>query len=537
MLALAALAWQMILNHPGGWLLPEGEDAMRALLSWGWAHSPSFAPHRDWLPLYFYLNGSFRRLVGDPMAAQVALNALLSAAGLWAYVGVLDRLSPGRGPQNLALAAACALSPHFIQNSLYARADALFLCCVFAGIGLFLTWLETGRPVHQTGCVLALGAASLTRYEGWAFALCFVVLAWNRPRRWLSLLALLPAMAWGADRWHALGSPLAMFPDIALTAHTQEASLSTYNLGRLASSLLLGTPHALGGSSAALALLGMGVASGLFLAARTPGPQRAYLALAGLPTAAMAYLAMVHDYPVVAPHMVVFHMLWMAFLAEPLRRVFAPSGMPLPLAVLMAALAALPYVGAGARPPQKTAHPRPMQMVQALRGFVSRNFSPGDALVFETQSFVPQSDDPNFLSVVEAAVHPFVVVPDREDLSCRYLPGGCLRPDQESLLALPRDAREARLKDRNARLLLLQSPGLKAKLEPDWLPAGRWGPHDLLMRRGDRLGPGLKTLLRSGARAFPEETRPEEAAPARPGYPGTGRRSGSGRRRPAGPPR
>jgi hypothetical protein len=493
---LALLCWQVVLIHPGGWLIGHGEDALRAVISWQWADSPSFAPHRHWLPLYFYLNGSLLRLSGHPMAAQIGLNAALSVASLWVYGRVLDRLSSSRGPHTLVLVAVCALTPNYVQNALYARVDALFVFCVFVGILFLLRWLEHGRLSDQACCAAALAAAAFTRYEGWAFALCFLVVARGRARFWLSSLVLSPIAAWSVERWLALGSWGAIFPDIALTAHPHGAGLNITGLGRLLSSFLLGTPSLSAHTAPALGLLGVAVVYGASLALRKGGLHRAYLAIASLPAAGMAYLALVHDYPIIPYHMVVFHMLWMALLAAPLRRLFESIRFPVAVAASVAAAAAALCLGVDPRVLPPVGAPPSLIVGQALKEIASRHFSPGEVVIGEIQSDRPGPESHDYFHVIQAAIHPVGFLPDREDLSYRYRPEGCVLPEQPSLFDLPGPELERELVRRKARLLMVRSGSVLRKVGPKWRIVGGWGPNRFLARRDDRIGAGLAVLLR-----------------------------------------
>jgi hypothetical protein len=503
---MALLEWRLLLLNAGLPLL-DWESAERLLMCRRWAEDPFLWNPRGWLPLFFILHGAALRLLGHPWLVPALLNTLLSAAGLWAFWGVARRLSPGPGPQALALVALCGLSRLFIEFNLQARVDPLFILCVFAGVRACLDWCESGGLRPQLLCALAFAAAAFTRYEGWAFALAFLILAWGRPRLWPAFLVLLPIAAWLGIHWATPPcDPLSFLPSISQTAHPMNAGLNGANLEKFLSALLLGTPADFSRETGlALPLAGLAVLCGGILLWRQGGSGRVYLALAGLPVAAMGFMAVVLHYPVDASHMVVFHMLTLALLAPVLGRLLRSLRMPAAALALLTAWLALLIIGFDQRRPQNLPSTPQTRFVKLTADFALANFAKEDSLLLEARTFCPWGEPCDEAMVLRALTYPLNRFTDREDLSYRYRTEGRFLPDQPSLLDLPKKKLEEKLGLKRARLLLLRDAEQPAKLRPDWESAGRWGPYHFLMRKGDRLKPGCAALLRTMRRAFADE--------------------------------
>lgn len=502
-LALLAvlLEWRLWLSNAGMPLL-SWEAAERLLMSLRWSEHPFLWNDRGWLPLSFAVHGTLLRLLERPLLAPVLLSTVLNLAGLWVYWRVVSRFDAG-GLRGLAPVALCGLSRLSIENGLCAGSDPLFILCVFAGIHGFLRWEETGRLRHQAACAAAVAAACCTRYEGWVLALCVIGLGWSRPRGAWNLLVLLPPLAWMWGYWAAPShDPLAFVPSLGRYGHPMTHGLNGGNLEKFLSAALLGSPVDFSRQiPAALPLVGLAVFCGGLLLGQEGRAGPTYLVLAGIPAAAMAYLAVVHHYPVDAAHMVVFHMLVMACLARPLGRLGRAVGMP------AAALALTAAQSVGLDQQREELRPAVSQtrFVRHVAQFALRNLPADEALLIEIRTLCPHGEACDNAMRLRALAYPRRVRTDREDLSYRFRPEGRVLPEQASLFDLPSRELEERLRELRVRLIVARTPAAAARLRPAWETAGVWGPYRVLLRRGDRLRPGCAALIQTLERAFADE--------------------------------
>ena len=500
-LGLAAVGLLLLLLQWHLWLRQEGLP----LLDWDsseqlyfcrlWAREYFFGNDRSWLPLFFALDGSLLRLLRRPLLCHAALNVALCLAGLRALQGILESLNPRRGIENLALLALAGLSLAFVENGLYARSDALFTCCVLWGTFLHLRRLERDSPAGQLLCVLFFSAAALTRFEGWAFAVCLAALSRSLPRPRLSLLVLLPVAVWLGYGWYGPHGPLSSLSDISRTAQAAAGGFDWRGLERLAAAVLLGSPLRFEKwMAAALSLAGLAVLCGSAWVMRRGALGRHFLILAWLPLLAIAGLAAWHGYPVAAEHMAVFQILLLACLAPLLGAFLRRTGLKAAAAALAAVCVVSLRLGLDRRPSFHNPGPPNRRLAGLLLEYSQGGFAPSDSVVVETWGSFQAggfSDDP---VVFRALAFPLRVVWAREEPSSRLV------------------------QDEGARLLILRGPDPAARLSPQWVLAGTWGIHRLLMRGDDRLLPGLAARLRSWARSFPEEAGyPHGPPPAQSG--------------------
>jgi hypothetical protein len=509
---LAFIAFLFLLLEWRIWLLQSGlplidwESAERLFLARRWAQEPFFTNPLRWLPLYFALHGTFLRLLGEPLLSHVALNTVLSLGGLCAYWGVLNRINPRQDRQNLVLVALGGLSVRYVENGLYARSDALFLLSVFAGIYFHLRRLETESRRDQALCLLFLAAACLTRYEGWALALCVLALARGRPLSRWDLLVLLPMGLWLACGWHDQRSPLVFLPDISSTAHRITKGLNGPNLQLLLPALLLGSPYRFEKEmSVVMPLMALAAICGSVLLYRTGRTGRHYLLLSWVPTLGMAYLSVVHHYPVASEHMAVFQLLLLAPLAPLLGRMLRSIGMWAAPLAFVASFSVVLRLGFEERLPFYDPGP-PSRRLGAILLDLSRNsLAPTDAILCEARPFCPRKENCDEPIVFRALAYPHRMIFGRKNLSYRYRRDGRALVEQPSLFDLPPRKLQERLKMETVRLVIVSNPELRGKLGPGWEPAGSWGGQQIILRRNDRLLPGLAARLKSLTKAYPDE--------------------------------
>ncbi len=163
--------------------------------------------HWVWLPLWHWV-GALLALLGGAITSARLLNVALSIAPPLLLARLLRRTT---GDEALATLAGCllALMPLGLGLGSSGQPEPLFL---LLSLGSLVAWYEQRFALAG----LALGVATLCRYEAWVMPPVFLALAWQRrstPREAVraSLAWVLPGLfilAWCAVHWHAVGEPL-----------------------------------------------------------------------------------------------------------------------------------------------------------------------------------------------------------------------------------------------------------------------------------------------------------------------------------------
>jgi hypothetical protein len=227
-LLLGRVGWQAVLAHRG-LIAASGDDFLRTLIAWDWAHSPFFLAWRyaelswAWLPLPFWVSGSLLQVWMRPDCVPQLLSfvlSLLSLVLLWRLWGRLWN------PSVAVPAIVCvATIPWHLWLGGAATAQPLFQCLVAAGLLLALS----GNPAETMGAGLAFGLATAVRPEGWLLAALWLVwlgIGYHRNNAGVrvvsgALACLFPAV-WIGTWWYEAGDPLllvdagARYQEIAL---------------------------------------------------------------------------------------------------------------------------------------------------------------------------------------------------------------------------------------------------------------------------------------------------------------------------------
>jgi hypothetical protein len=244
LLAINLILWQGI----AAWMWRQnlvvlcGDDPSRALIAMVWSRSPFFAPgDGQWLPMPFYLYGSWHWLVGRHLHWTywyLPAGALMTglAATLIGWAGVLlAREGRDDRPCGWGLVGLAALAPLLVRDNWRVAPTPLSeppYLLFLAATAALLAWQAGRRPTGPRFWIplaLALIALQMTRYEGFplafaAWGLACLAYPWPAEGRWrrmaiglaagLVVLMLFP-LAWVAFNRAATGNPFA-FLDVTL---------------------------------------------------------------------------------------------------------------------------------------------------------------------------------------------------------------------------------------------------------------------------------------------------------------------------------
>jgi hypothetical protein len=165
----AALSIAVLL---AGFVAVSDDDYSRTVIAEQFAQAPSLDPSgTSWLPLPFWIHGAAMALFGRSLATAHATAILLGVAGaLFIYAAAL-RLGASRlGALTSALLATAI--PTAARLGISTQPEA-----IVAGLVVFAGATTLGDGWSRIAGGAALGAASLCRYEPWAAAAAFAVLA------------------------------------------------------------------------------------------------------------------------------------------------------------------------------------------------------------------------------------------------------------------------------------------------------------------------------------------------------------------------
>ena len=232
-IALHALAAALVLR--AGYLEYNADGYARIIRGHEWLDAPRWEVG-VWLPLQTWLIGAALFLYDAPDVTPRVLSFLLSA---WTLVNLylLGRVLAGRIAGLLA-ATLGALLPWLVWFSMSGMSEALFHALLSAGVLGFARWLDAPGDAWRW---LALGsggllASTMTRYEGWLYAVVFAVLivgiAWRRGMLTPQVVALaaLPLAfptLWITEYWRVFGDPFGFARETAAI----KSSLDAGNVG------------------------------------------------------------------------------------------------------------------------------------------------------------------------------------------------------------------------------------------------------------------------------------------------------------------
>jgi hypothetical protein len=187
-----------------------GDASSRTWSAWEWMLDPRPITHGVWGPLHTYLLAAAMALYPDPVRAAVALGLVLSAAAA-AALYVFTRIEIGGARGALVTGLTYAIYPVAIRNGVSVRSETPFtLFLLLSMIAVALARREEGTSGQAAAGGLALTAASMLRYEGWALLPLIAALLWRKPR----LLAFFVACAavhpliWMMGNWLQYRDPL-----------------------------------------------------------------------------------------------------------------------------------------------------------------------------------------------------------------------------------------------------------------------------------------------------------------------------------------
>jgi hypothetical protein len=190
-----------------------GDSAARIWLAWKWADHPTLITHGVWGPLHFYLIGLALRVWTDPVWAPAVLHVMLGAC---VPVVVYELTLAIFGGQRAALVTSLAFAvyPAAVAVSLFALSEPPFM--LFLGLGLLFlvrAHRSTGTVLDAALAGLAIGAASMLRYEAWLLLPFLALPVIRRPKQLLAFLvpALTHPAVWMIGNAIAYHDPLYSF--------------------------------------------------------------------------------------------------------------------------------------------------------------------------------------------------------------------------------------------------------------------------------------------------------------------------------------
>lgn len=199
-----------------GFLFLSSDDFCRIDVAYRWRERPFFATwDHVWLAGQFYVQGSFIRLLGDPLVSARLSSLLFSVF----YSLIFYRLAREVFDRRTAYLsfALLAVLPYPTWLSVSGHPNPFFM--TFSLLGVLFLVTSRGRWVHLLVSAVAFGAASSFRYEGLLLGGVYVV--WNiglvlfDRRRWTAkaltahvVLCLIPfgyIAAWSVSCYQTFG--------------------------------------------------------------------------------------------------------------------------------------------------------------------------------------------------------------------------------------------------------------------------------------------------------------------------------------------
>jgi hypothetical protein len=166
-----------------------GDSASRIWIAWDWMEHPRLILAGEWGPLHFYMMGALLRLWPDPVWAPAVLHAIVGA--LIAPVVYELAFAMFRAPRSAVLTGlAFAVYPAAVASSLFAISEPPFM--LFLALGLLFLVRAQQAPDSVREPVLAgiaIGLASMLRFEAWMLLPFLALPLLRRPRQLLAFLA------------------------------------------------------------------------------------------------------------------------------------------------------------------------------------------------------------------------------------------------------------------------------------------------------------------------------------------------------------
>jgi hypothetical protein len=245
-LLVLALGWVFRLAYlyalaSGGFKFWIGDDPLRWLIAWEWAHGVSdVAAPGTWMPGSYYVHGAAMELIADPFYASKLLSAtypVLSLAGVFVFAQAVFR------HRGLSCASVVLLAPFWIDILLSTgtMTEMPTVGALLFGAAALVVALRTPVGRRRAGLLLCAAAS-------FAVATTFHLVAWiqlagilsfllpvflrkthgtfgRRLRTWLAFSAVSSSycLFWVIGHWVRAGSPLATFQ--------RSASSSLFKLG------------------------------------------------------------------------------------------------------------------------------------------------------------------------------------------------------------------------------------------------------------------------------------------------------------------
>lgn len=166
-----------------------GDSAVRVWIAWDWMENPKPILAGEWGPLHFYMMGVLLRIWPDPVWAPAVLHAFVGA--LTAPVVYELAFAMFRAPRSALLTGlAFAVYPAAVASSLFALSETPFMLFLALGLLFLVRAYQTPDSVREPVLAgVAIGLASMLRFEAWMM-LPFLTLPFlRRPRQLLWFLA------------------------------------------------------------------------------------------------------------------------------------------------------------------------------------------------------------------------------------------------------------------------------------------------------------------------------------------------------------
>ncbi len=242
--------------------IESGDSAARVWLGWRWLDHPFFMTDGVWGPLHFYLIGGALFLWPDPVWGPTLLHVVMGASVPVAVYGLSREIFDDRRSALLAGTAA-AVYPTAVAISVVAASETPFVLFLSVGM-LFIARTRASSSAVRDPLVagLAIGLASMLRYEAWMLLPFLTLLLIRRPAQAALFLgvALVHPVVWMAGNYLAHGDPLFSFAWAAryerdLMGHAEAVTLTgvARTIGRLVWTIQRGLSLPL----SALALVGI----------------------------------------------------------------------------------------------------------------------------------------------------------------------------------------------------------------------------------------------------------------------------------------
>jgi hypothetical protein len=262
-LGLVRLGLSLALGRAGLSALSD-DDYARMVIAETFATAPRFDPSQtSWLPFPFWVMGGTMAVFGRSLEVARVVTDALAVGGTWLLFAGARVLGMGRGQAFLAALLGTACAPAAILGRMSvpefptAALSAFALMAAGAAIRTekeeaFLLGAPWGSGVRRRRdltswwlalAMLAMFAATLSRYEAWPVAVVVGAVAFSR-RRWLAPLALLGPLLWFVDNRVAHGDALHFLRRVA-SYRAALGDAGAVSAGGYFGALLVGCPSVL----------------------------------------------------------------------------------------------------------------------------------------------------------------------------------------------------------------------------------------------------------------------------------------------------